>query len=75
MIINATWGPGDKARCLHCGREWYVRKEGRPVQCPQCKRLNWDAPKASEGKATVPPKVVSSVPHREDMDENFDFGL
>lgn len=38
-----------KNRCKHCGWEWVARVE-KPVRCPRCVRLNWDAttPEANE---------------------------
>ncbi len=28
-----------------CGHTWIPRKPGRPVECPKCKRRDWDKKK------------------------------
>lgn len=32
-------------RCLLCAYEWIPRKLTRPVECPKCKRRDWDVKK------------------------------
>jgi predicted Zn-ribbon and HTH transcriptional regulator len=34
--------------CLKCAYRWIPRKIGRPVECPACKRRDWDKPKRKE---------------------------
>jgi len=29
-------------KCLQCLYEWIGRKKGKPVECPKCKRRDWD---------------------------------
>lgn len=32
-----------KNKCLKCGYEWPSRNpDQKPVQCPRCKRYDWD---------------------------------
>lgn len=31
-------------KCLRCGKEWISRVEN-PVQCPRCKRVDWNVAK------------------------------
>lgn len=31
----------DKCKCLRCGYVWNKRIEKDPIQCPNCKRLDW----------------------------------
>ncbi len=32
--------------CNRCGAEWVPRKvDGKPVQCPRCKRVDWQEPR------------------------------
>jgi len=33
----------NEQKCTKCGHIWLPRKEGRPVQCPFCKSVKWDA--------------------------------
>ena len=33
--------------CLRCGATWTPRKPN-PVQCPRCKRVDWNKPKKEE---------------------------
>ena len=36
-------------QCKQCGYSWFSRKkamgDGKPVECPNCKRVDWDKPK------------------------------
>lgn len=34
---------GEVAKCMRakCGKEWMLRKDGLPVQCPRCKSTVW----------------------------------
>ncbi len=34
--------------CKKCGHVWISRITGRPVQCPKCKRTDWDKPSNKE---------------------------
>lgn len=32
----------EKNNCKKCGHSWVQRSEEAPVQCPRCKRYNWN---------------------------------
>lgn len=39
----------NKLHCHKCGADWLPRKEGElPVQCPRCKRVDWQKPKEAK---------------------------
>lgn len=38
-----------KCTCKKCEYEWIARVESRlPVQCPRCKRMDWNIPKETK---------------------------
>lgn len=42
MVINMKSVTLPVWLCNLCRHEWIGRKKGRPVECPKCKRRDWD---------------------------------
>jgi len=48
--------------CLRCQYYWLPRNLRRPVQCPRCRRLDWDSKKVKErAKNNVDPKYMGKT--------------
>jgi len=45
--------------CKRCNYQWKARVDGRPVECPSCKRRDWD-----QGKRDNAPRVMELVDPR-----------
>jgi DNA-directed RNA polymerase subunit RPC12/RpoP len=70
-IVNTMRWEGRRAKCLRCGEEWTVRKEGRPKQCPSCRNRLWDQVRESAVGAAV---TVEKIEVARVVDKEFDFG-
>ena len=45
MIISIEGECFMLKKCKRCGAEWKTRMVGNPVQCPRCKRVDWNKEK------------------------------
>jgi predicted Zn-ribbon and HTH transcriptional regulator len=50
--------------CEHCGYSWYPRSPNRPVQCPRCKKMDWDIPNIVTEDPKEIPGLLDDVPEK-----------
>lgn len=37
-----------KNKCKLCKHEWFSRTNNKPIECPKCKRYDWDSEASAE---------------------------